>query len=220
MSTIFKALQKSNQNPEESENTFTVIREKKFRKKSRLVLILTGAFLGILTAVSLLIYTTGSSYRSPLLQDRILTDSHAEHIEVPKQRSEALSIRTQPITRAPSFEFLEDEGKHSLQSFQETPLKSTHLLSSSDNTIADDLQSEEIIPQKDHVPEKEIEHEREIDTSQYSLQGVAGDEHGYIAIINDNIVGEGEEVNGARIIRITANHVELEKDGQRFLISQ
>lgn len=54
--------------------------------------------------------------------------------------------------------------------------------------------------------------------SRYKLTGIVWGSHGYQALINDRVVRVGDQVDGARIVRITKTGVEVEKDGEaRFL---
>lgn len=54
--------------------------------------------------------------------------------------------------------------------------------------------------------------------SGFKVSGVVWGPQGYRALINDRVVRPGDQVDGARIVRITAEGVELEKDGEtRFL---
>ena len=54
----------------------------------------------------------------------------------------------------------------------------------------------------------------------YKLEGIAGDKNGYIAIINDEIVGVGDFVDDAMVISIKPDKVVLKKDDKIFEISQ
>ncbi len=54
--------------------------------------------------------------------------------------------------------------------------------------------------------------------STFKITGVVKGPHGYQALVNDHVVRPGDQVNGARVVRITSEGVELEKDGEtRFL---
>ena len=54
--------------------------------------------------------------------------------------------------------------------------------------------------------------------SGYKLTGIVWGSHGYQALINDRVVRVGDQVDGARIVRITKTGVEVEKNGEaRFL---
>lgn len=57
-----------------------------------------------------------------------------------------------------------------------------------------------------------------LDYSKWVLQGIAGDEKGYIAIMNDKIVGVGDEVLGAKILEIGTDYVKLKKEKREFRI--
>lgn len=48
----------------------------------------------------------------------------------------------------------------------------------------------------------------------YTVSGVVWGPQGYRALINDRVVQPGDQVDGARIVRITAEGVELEKNGE------
>ncbi len=54
--------------------------------------------------------------------------------------------------------------------------------------------------------------------SGFNIAGIVRGPHGYQAIINDRVVRPGDQVDGARVVRITSEGIELEKDGEtRFL---
>ena len=54
--------------------------------------------------------------------------------------------------------------------------------------------------------------------SGYKLTGIVWGSHGYQALINDRVVRVGDQVDGARIVKITKTGVEVEKNGEaRFL---
>ncbi|MCH7897515.1 MAG: hypothetical protein IH782_11615 [candidate division NC10 bacterium] len=57
-----------------------------------------------------------------------------------------------------------------------------------------------------------------IQFSGFELSGIVEGPEGYRALVNGHLVRVGDQVDGARIVRITLKGVELEKDGQtRFL---
>lgn len=55
--------------------------------------------------------------------------------------------------------------------------------------------------------------------SAFNIAGIVQGPHGYQAIVNGHVVRPGDQVNGARVGRITSEGVEIEKDGEtRFLL--
>ncbi len=57
-----------------------------------------------------------------------------------------------------------------------------------------------------------------IQFSGFKLSGIIEGPEGYRALVNGHVVRPGDQVDGARIVRITLKGVEIEKDGQtRFL---
>lgn len=57
---------------------------------------------------------------------------------------------------------------------------------------------------------------RRIDPSRFKVTAIMSAPFGGTAIVNGALVGIGETVNGAKVIKITRKAVELELDGQRF----
>ncbi|MFQ5848818.1 MAG: hypothetical protein ACE5IQ_14240 [Candidatus Methylomirabilales bacterium] len=54
--------------------------------------------------------------------------------------------------------------------------------------------------------------------SGFTITGVVWGSHGYQALVNGHVVRSGDQIDGARIVRITKEGVELEKNGEaRFL---
>lgn len=53
-----------------------------------------------------------------------------------------------------------------------------------------------------------------VEFSGFKISGVVWGPQGYRALINDQVVRPGDLVDGARIVRITAEGVELEKNGE------
>jgi hypothetical protein len=54
--------------------------------------------------------------------------------------------------------------------------------------------------------------------SGFNLTGIVWGPHGYQALLNDYVVRVGDQVNGARIVNITKEGVELAKDGQTHFL--
>ncbi len=50
--------------------------------------------------------------------------------------------------------------------------------------------------------------------SGFNIAGIVRGPHGYQAIVNGQVVRPGDQVKGARIVRITSEGIELEKDGE------
>ncbi len=54
--------------------------------------------------------------------------------------------------------------------------------------------------------------------SGFNIKGIVRGPRGYQAIVNDRVVRPGDQVDGARVVRITSEGIEFEKDGEtRFL---
>jgi hypothetical protein len=48
------------------------------------------------------------------------------------------------------------------------------------------------------------------------ISGIFLDKKGGVALINDSLVAEGDTVQGAQVVKITADHVVFVRDGQEF----
>lgn len=57
-----------------------------------------------------------------------------------------------------------------------------------------------------------------IQFSGFTLSGIVWGPHGYQALVNDYVVRVGDQVNGARVVKITKDGVELAKDGQTHFL--
>lgn len=64
-------------------------------------------------------------------------------------------------------------------------------------------------------PKKEIE---KTDVEKLNLTGIIYDEGSPIAVINDEIVHEGDEIEGVKVIKIESERVLLEKDGKPYTL--
>ncbi|MFQ5960855.1 MAG: hypothetical protein ACE5MG_05625 [Candidatus Methylomirabilales bacterium] len=54
--------------------------------------------------------------------------------------------------------------------------------------------------------------------SGFRLTGIVWGPRGYQALVNDYVVRVGDQVNGARVVSITKEGVELAKDGQTYFL--
>ena len=54
--------------------------------------------------------------------------------------------------------------------------------------------------------------------SGFNLSGIVWGPQGYQALVNDYVVRVGDQVNGARVVNITKEGVELTKDGQTHFL--
>ncbi len=232
MSTIFKALQKkSGQNQEQGNETVKIIREKKAGKKSFLIFLVAIPVLTIAAAFAYYGYEIISLRTDQTIETRqeeiVRSEPHAP--PPPPERSPDSPIFTpQPIEDLHSSIIRErEEEKEDLTDTETSSL-------SKEKKVQDSEKDEtEPVTEPEQKEEEKVETEREEETeapgpeepeqeliSSFDLQGVAGDDDGFIAIINDRIIGEGEMVDGAMVLSISSDYVELEKNGQRFQITQ
>lgn len=56
-----------------------------------------------------------------------------------------------------------------------------------------------------------------VEFSGFKVSGVVWGPQGYRALVNDRVVRAGDQVDGARVVQITSEGVELEKDGETRL---
>lgn len=66
------------------------------------------------------------------------------------------------------------------------------------------------------LPSKEIITEFTVES--LKLSGIATDERGKLAIINDEIVREGDIIFGIKILKITEDKVIVEKEGEEYTL--
>lgn len=57
-----------------------------------------------------------------------------------------------------------------------------------------------------------------VEFSGFTLTGIVWGPQGYQALVNDYVVRVGDNVNGARVVNITKEGVELSKDGQTHFL--
>lgn len=214
MSTIFKALQKNSQKQETHNETISVIRESKSKKFPFIpAAIIIIFFAGIIILGVRL-------YENTLLNNEAISTAEEHYTMRPAEtvpqrpRPNITAMQTQPLERVrePSAqEAVPHEEVREESGVKPSPPPSVPEEEKAPQETTGDI----LIPEEVHP-----ESTSSVDLSAYELQGVAGDEHGYIAIINDNIVGEGDYVDDAKIISIRSDHVELEINSERFRIFQ
>lgn len=64
-------------------------------------------------------------------------------------------------------------------------------------------------------PKKEVE---KTDVGKLNLTGIIYDETSPVAVINDIIVHEGDEIEGVKVIKIESEEVLLEEDGESYTL--
>lgn len=96
------------------------------------------------------------------------------------------------------------------------------LLTSSFKQPADSLSVQEITPSSGSTPSffqlRKIDVETPLDSSGFQLSGVLYDNQKSLAIINDRVVEEGALINGAKLLEIQPNSVNLSLNGKEFTL--
>lgn len=58
------------------------------------------------------------------------------------------------------------------------------------------------------------------DNSSFSLSGIAEFQDGYVAVINGQILRRGNRIQGATVVAITSQSVELDYEGERIILEK